>query len=1015
MKVRKLAVALALIGSLGTGTALALGLGEVNLRSHLNEPLNAEIGLTSIGALTTDEIFVNLASPQDFERAGLTRTQSLSNVKFTVLRNARGQLSIDVSSRQAIREPYLSFLLEVTWPKGRMLREYSLLLDPPVFGGQQAAEPIAAPSVAPVSRPLKPATASQAGTAAAAPSPSSASRNLPPRAAIQDGQYGPVKSNDTLWNIAQQANPGGASSQQVMLAIQDLNADAFIDNNINKLKRGKILRLPTAEQIQSRTITEARQQVAAQNRAFGNKAAPAPLNATDAQVAGQKPSAPVAAGDELKLVVDAGDAAKGSHGGGTGGAGEQNRLALTLEQLDKASRENQELKERVKDLEQQTETQKRLIQLKDDALAKVQQATQQPVPETTAVPAPETAAAESVPTTEAIQTAPQPDTATTETAPDATKETTAAAEPATTPAETAAPTETTAAAPAVPEKAAKPAAPGQSTSANFFEELSQNPLYQVIAGGGALLLLLLLWLLARRSAHREHHFYQQLRSETGDDADSQDALLGSDLESVDEMDDKSGEDPLAEAEVYIAYGRLDQAEHLLEGAISKEPSRSDLRLKLLEVYAAGGQTAAFEKQVRELSALDEEEADSQVNALRQQLQLNEENEGPSIDDLENALKTDTSLDALTRQTQATQREMPEMPEDDLSFDELPDVSDTASDQAESPAEEVQSVELETIDWDFEPVDEDVTPEAEAQQAAASAGDSSFALEDEMPESLDFSAEDEVKDQLSEEISDADLDVNFDLDADAFGAEEKPYTELAAEEGAEIEKELTLDDLDELPKDFDPENAQLDESFLEDLDAELEKDLDLSKTAATPVDAGTALDDLELDVSEDDLAMMESVASESDHELDLGSLDLDDTEEVAATTTDAEPEPMSLNEAQPLVSEDDTAANDHEDLDLLTDEDLDRAGEALAHFGEEGAIDEAGAAGNAPAGEASFDEDQDFDFLAATDEAATKLDLARAYIDMGDAEGARDILEEVAIEGSDAQKAEASTLLKSIQS
>ena len=219
MKVRKLAVALALAGGLGSGVAQALGLGEIELQSYLNQPLNAEIDVNRAGGVSPDEVIVNLASERDYERVGLRRDFFLTQLDFNVTTAPDGELVISVTSREPVREPYLNFLVEVTWPSGRVMREYSVLVDPPVYAEESGtAQPVqqsrtsSAPSQ-PVSQPGSEPRSSSTGQRDA--STSSGPRTL-----------GPVQASDTLWEIAQSVRPDSSvSMQQVMLAIQDLNPD----------------------------------------------------------------------------------------------------------------------------------------------------------------------------------------------------------------------------------------------------------------------------------------------------------------------------------------------------------------------------------------------------------------------------------------------------------------------------------------------------------------------------------------------------------------------------------------------------------------------------------------------------------------------------------------------------------------------------------------------------------------------------------------------------------------------
>ncbi|MEP5174609.1 type IV pilus assembly protein FimV, partial [Marinobacter alexandrii] len=140
MKVRKLAVALALAGGLGSSVAQALGLGEIELQSYLNEPLDAEINLPQSRGVDPGDVFVNVAPESAYERVGLSRNQFLSKLRFQVVTQNDGSLAVNVSSREPLREPYLNFLLEMTWPSGRLMREYAVLVDPPVYAEESGVQ-----------------------------------------------------------------------------------------------------------------------------------------------------------------------------------------------------------------------------------------------------------------------------------------------------------------------------------------------------------------------------------------------------------------------------------------------------------------------------------------------------------------------------------------------------------------------------------------------------------------------------------------------------------------------------------------------------------------------------------------------------------------------------------------------------------------------------------------------------------------------------------------------------------
>ena len=1066
MKVRKLAVALALAGGLGSGVAQALGLGEVEIQSFLNEPLEADIALRQTEGVDPENIIVELASPQSYERLGIPRAFFLTNLRFNVERAPNGQLVVNVTSREPVKEPYLNFLVELTWPSGRLLREYSVLLDPPVYAERSGLqEQVQAPS-APAARTEQARTQQSART------------QQPTRQADTTGRasntFGPTGPSDTLWGIASSVKPSAnVSTQQVMLAIQDLNPDAFLDNNINRLKRGEVLRIPSLEQVQQRSQSEANRQVRAQNQAIADQqrvvdATPAEQGSTAGGAATQAP-----AGDELRLIAaddaQARGADDGASAGGTGtGAGTADAgQAVALEELDRARRENEELSSRLQDMQDQVETLQRLIELKNSQLAEMQQAGTDAQGQTApaegeaattdgAEPAagagdpaqqggPVAVDADATADQAAAGTEPQPtegdqqaeaagdeavaDAAATDTATSAQQDGTTGAQDAAEPeaADAPAQAEAEAPAPAVEEKPVaeeKPAAapaPAQSEPetkgfpGDLIEQIKSNPLYQVGLGGGLIVLLLLLLLLARRNANREKAFYDQLNSETEGEGDHFDLTLD------EEESEKTaeGNDPLADADVYIAYGRLDQAAQALENAISREPSRTDLRLKLLGVYADSQDREAFEKQLGELEALEDNDATAEAEALR--VRLEEAESMPSIDDLESQLRSGgpegEGEPARTDETQDGENVF--LSEGFAGFEETETSEERKQEDEDKPEE--MATGFEDLQLDEESLLEDDASEERKDDQAINYDLSVLETEDE----AEVEKADEVSDQELEDLSlelekdsgEDDYSIDFETDTTLDEADELAETDEAPEEKATTEEPLDLEDefasLDledagidnletgdevdrkETPLDEEEELAtsddgSLDESFLDELDAELEKVAGEEEPESAAL-ADDTLEDLELDVSDEDLALMEEVAdresgkSEQGEELSLNDeLDLEDALEEDAdevVRTEAESAEAPVIEPEEPEAETETPAT--------------------------------AKTGSREIDESELGDEDDFDFLSGTDEAATKLDLARAYIEMGDADGARDILEEVSLEGDEAQKNEARDMLKNL--
>lgn len=1064
MKVRKLAVALALAGGLGSGVAQALGLGEIELQSYLNEPLEADINLRKSQGVDPDDVFVNIASEGDYQRVGIDRNYFLTKLKFEVTTSNDGNLIVNVSSSEPLREPYLNFLLEVTWPSGRLMREYSVLVDPPVYAEESGIqEQVSAPATR---QPARSETSTET-TQPTGQRQSEGGSTSSTAAGLRT--LGPTNSSDTLWKIAQSVKPNDSvSTQQVMLAIQDLNSDAFMDGNINRLKRGEVLRIPDLEQIRSRSRGEANRQVAMQNEALSSQTRT--VDATESRSSdGTAPDAAGAGEDELRLIAADDSTSRDSEDGGSAGGDGQTAggadagSAVAMEELESARRENQELNSRVEDLQDQVETLQRLLELKDSQLAEMQQMGGEDEPSAAAEPDEDVGAGDDPMTAgDAVPGQGEPEQSGSDDQEVAGESPgTAVDEPVDTasakgeeagedvaevngdgaPAEGDEPVEDDMAAaddtglsgqegsgaeagvddsgpgtqssvsePDTTEEAAtQPVAPAQQPDkgfpANVIDAITGNPVYQIALGGGLILLLLLLLLLARRNANREKAFYEQLNGEEGDGSDTFDLSLEDD-ESV----DTAGGDPMAEAETYIAYGQMDKAAQSLETAISREPSRTDLRLKLLGVYADNQDRESFDKQFREIEALEDDNAIAEAGALRERLE--EAESMPSIDDLESQLRSDS----FGREEELTSDEESASSENSVHL-----TDETLSDQAESSQPESSTDELEELDTDFSDLDLADEPETE-QKPEPDAESDDGTIEYDLS-GIDEFGEEEVS---AAEGAEEDDDLSFDFEESALEAESDTASdeasddlsdELSLEDFDSLEGDLTTDDsaekADEAPsfEEAGENSAQegeglgdLDESFLDELDAELDKVADESGDEPLAGEE-SGMDDLELDVSDEDLALMEEFAesgdadtpkteesaSALDEELDLEDSLMDNTDETPEEFPDlGKTDELSADIAESAEEADvePPVASDSLDADSRksTVEDLD---------------------------ESDLGDDDDFDFLAGTDEAATKLDLARAYIEMGDVDGARDILEEVALEGSDEQKTEAQDLLKNL--
>jgi len=240
--------------------AAAMGLGSINSESTLNQPLKARIELLSVDPDDIGRISAQLAPPEAFDRAGLERPFFLSRLDFDVVREGDA-VFVEVTTDGAVKEPFLDFLVELNWPSGRLLREYTLLLDPPTYTDDLAPMVAASGEGEAVSGDAgDDASDAAAETARAAPAagPAAASTG---EAAASPARYGPVQANETLYSIADQVRPDGVSINQTMLALLRTNPDAFIDGNINALRRGAILRMPERPELTRLSTVEATTEV----------------------------------------------------------------------------------------------------------------------------------------------------------------------------------------------------------------------------------------------------------------------------------------------------------------------------------------------------------------------------------------------------------------------------------------------------------------------------------------------------------------------------------------------------------------------------------------------------------------------------------------------------------------------------------------------------------------------------------------------------------------------------------
>ena len=564
--------------------AHAAGLGRLAVLSALGEPLRAEVEIVSLQPGEEDSLAARIASPDAFRQAGIEYTPTLVNIRVAIERRD-GKSLLRLTSTQAVNDPFLDVLLELQWATGRLVREYTFLLDPPEYKGP--APVAAAPAPAPEAKPAPASPVAEPAPIAARPLASE-----PGSAGTHD-----VKRGDTLGKIARQNMPAGVTFNQMLIALYRANEAAFIRGNINLVRAGRILNIPDSEAAAAVDPADANRLVRAHMADFaeyrarlGAAVAAAPATAAPGQreVAGRiapKPSEPPPGEAKDQLRLSKADPQKPSAPGARA-AREDDRAA--------SSRALQESQSRVTDLEKNVTDLQKLLELKNQQLAQLEQK---------AAPKPVAEAPKPAPVAEA----PKPAAEASKPAAEAPKPAAEAPKPAPQPPKPAAK-----AAPVAKKAAPKAAPPPQK---GFVEEIIEDPIALAAVGGVVVLLIGYgAWQWRRKKKAAETSFRDSVLgaaagtpSVLGAAGQPAAAAAPPSEASVSQASvggvESDEVDPIAEADVYMAYGRDAQAEEILKEALGKDANRVAVHAKLLEIYANRRDAKSFEQTALKVKSL----------------------------------------------------------------------------------------------------------------------------------------------------------------------------------------------------------------------------------------------------------------------------------------------------------------------------------------------------------------------------------------------------------------------------
>jgi pilus assembly protein FimV len=605
--VRNLTKALTVVSLLAPVSGHSLGIGDIRVRSALNQNLNAEIALVTSRGETPSNIKVSLAPAEKFDEAGVPWSYFLSKIKFQPVVKSNGSMVIKVTSREALKEPYLNFLLEVSWPKGNLYREFTVLVDPPADYQQQAyQEPV-------YQEPAYPLTSTYERTP---PQRDYVPERRPtrhhtakPRRSSEGGYGGQIttRRNDTLWNVADRARGAGVSVEQMMMALYEKNPHAFYQQNVNALSAGKKLQIPEKAAVQQSSRQEALAEFSQHNEAWNNNRTGIPAGQTqvakeesaDSQLKLEAPAEATVAANET--VSPSSEQASGSTNAASAQPAPANPEAQQTPTNKGSAPVDDAVQSKIAALEKQMAMMQELIALKDKQLAELQNPAEATTPPTAQTPPAQVTPSNPPVTTPPVSVTPVPPVQPVQVAPTQVK-------------------------PVVPPKPVVKPTIKKVVQPEQVATDSSSPLVWILGGLGAILVPLFGWLWwQKRKINQETEAesmfrnysamrgsdptgaFSVIRKAGGGTVSAESSFLNdfkaSDFESFESFNVDHGDiDPIAEADVYLAYGRYQQAEDLIREAIKDTPDRDECKLKLLEIFHASSNKDAFESYAIELVA-----------------------------------------------------------------------------------------------------------------------------------------------------------------------------------------------------------------------------------------------------------------------------------------------------------------------------------------------------------------------------------------------------------------------------